>query len=44
MEDNSFSDFVINTTAPTDELGSHGAGAQENIYQGDVESANEYSD
>ena len=31
MEDKSCSDSDINTTAPTDELGDHGAGAQEKV-------------
>ena len=31
MEDNRFSDSDINTTASADELGGHGAGAQEKV-------------
>ena len=44
IEDKSFSDSDINTTASVDELGGHGAGAQEKVDQGDVESANAYLD
>ena len=44
MEDKSCSDSDINTTAPTDELGSHGARAEEKVDQGDEESANAYPD
>ena len=44
MEDKSCSDFDINTTIPADELGSHGAGAQEKVDEGDEESANAYPD
>ena len=44
MEDKSCSDSDINTIAPADELGGHGAGAQEKVDQGDAESANVYPD
>ena len=44
MEDKSCSDSDINTTAFADELGGHGAGAQEKMDQGDAESAHTYPD
>ena len=44
MEDKSCSDSDINTTTPTDELGGHGAGAQEKVDQGDAKFTNTYPD
>ena len=44
MEDKSCSDSNINTTTSADELGGHGAGAQEKVDLGDAESTNAYPD
>ena len=44
MEDKSCNDSDINTTASVDELGGHGAEAQEKVDQGDAKFANTYPD
>ena len=44
MEDQSCSDFDINTTAPTNDHGGQSVGAPDKVDQRDSESANAYPD
>ena len=44
LEDQSCSDFDINTTAPTDDHGGQSVGAPDKVDQRDAESANAYPD